>query len=201
MPTSARKTSANRINALRSTGPKSIKGKSVASINSLKHGLTAKSNLDSQAPWFLTMVQLIDDEINDRSIAEDLALKILELERTLLAQQTVAMRVAQGQDGYLDEQELQRVELEMSFAAQFKSQAQAELAQKGWSKRRREVLRLDRDIGHFLGQAAVSKSKRLKSDAIAEASRLRRYYKRSTNQLIKAIRQLAKPSGTHLEII
>ena len=40
--TSQEQTEANRRNALKSTGPKSTKGKSRASLNALKHGLLAK---------------------------------------------------------------------------------------------------------------------------------------------------------------
>jgi len=36
---------ANRANALKSTGPKSQKGKSASRMNALKHGLTAKNNV------------------------------------------------------------------------------------------------------------------------------------------------------------
>ena len=40
--TSQEQTEANRRNALKSTGPKSTKGKARASLNALKHGLLAK---------------------------------------------------------------------------------------------------------------------------------------------------------------
>jgi hypothetical protein len=42
-PVSERRIEANRRNALRSTGPKSRRGKDLAARNSLKHGLLAKS--------------------------------------------------------------------------------------------------------------------------------------------------------------
>ena len=42
-PVSERRIEANRRNALRSTGPKSTRGKDLAARNSLKHGLLAKS--------------------------------------------------------------------------------------------------------------------------------------------------------------
>ena len=40
---SDQKRQANRVNALKSTGPKTAKGKAVSSRNATKHGLTAQS--------------------------------------------------------------------------------------------------------------------------------------------------------------
>jgi hypothetical protein len=41
-PVSARKILANRKNALRSTGPKALRGKHTVSRNAIKHGLLAR---------------------------------------------------------------------------------------------------------------------------------------------------------------
>ena len=49
-PDSRRRVEANRKNALRSTGPKSQQGKDVASRNSLRHGLLAKSAVIMRGP-------------------------------------------------------------------------------------------------------------------------------------------------------
>lgn len=47
---SQRRIEANRRNALRSTGPKSARGKEIAARNALKHGLLAKSAVIMQGP-------------------------------------------------------------------------------------------------------------------------------------------------------
>lgn len=40
--TTSEKIEANRKNALQSTGPRSLEGKALVSMNAIKHGLTAK---------------------------------------------------------------------------------------------------------------------------------------------------------------
>jgi hypothetical protein len=50
--TSQKKIEANRLNATRSTGPKSQQGKAVAAKNSLKHGLLAQASLLSGENYY-----------------------------------------------------------------------------------------------------------------------------------------------------
>jgi hypothetical protein len=55
---------ANRLNALRSTGPRTEEGKAVASQNSVKHGLLAESDVissENQADFDLYRQQLLDE--------------------------------------------------------------------------------------------------------------------------------------------
>lgn len=55
---------ANRLNALKSTGPRTSQGKAVASQNSIKHGLSAESDVitsESEADFDLYRRQLLDD--------------------------------------------------------------------------------------------------------------------------------------------
>ena len=55
---------ANRLNALKSTGPRTTQGKAVASQNSVKHGLLAERDVitsESQADFDLYRQQLLDE--------------------------------------------------------------------------------------------------------------------------------------------
>jgi hypothetical protein len=57
-------TSANRLNALKSTGPRTPTGKALASQNSLKHGLLAKQHViegESQAEYDLHTDQILHE--------------------------------------------------------------------------------------------------------------------------------------------
>jgi hypothetical protein len=55
---------ANRLNALKSTGPRTTEGKAVASQNSVKHGLLAEQDVitsENQADFDLYRQQLLDE--------------------------------------------------------------------------------------------------------------------------------------------
>jgi hypothetical protein len=55
---------ANRLNSLKSTGPRTIEGKAVASQNSVKHGLLAESDVilsENQADFEQYRQQLLDE--------------------------------------------------------------------------------------------------------------------------------------------
>ncbi|MDD5064887.1 MAG: hypothetical protein PHQ35_09065 [Phycisphaerae bacterium] len=65
---------ANRLNALKSTGPRTIEGKAVASQNSIKHGLLAECDVitsESQDDFRLYRQQLLD-ELNPASPMESI---------------------------------------------------------------------------------------------------------------------------------
>jgi hypothetical protein len=65
---------ANRLNAIKSTGPRTSQGKAVASQNSVKHGLLAESDVitsESEADFDLYRWQLLD-ELNPVSPMESM---------------------------------------------------------------------------------------------------------------------------------
>jgi hypothetical protein len=67
-------TLANRLNALKSTGPRTTQGKAVASQNSVKHGLLAESDVitsESEADFELYRRQILD-ELNPVSPMESM---------------------------------------------------------------------------------------------------------------------------------
>jgi hypothetical protein len=68
---SERKREANRKNALRSTGPKTPRGKSVSRLNSLKHGLLARALPIRNLPIFE-----LGDEKHLEEILSDLYLEL-----------------------------------------------------------------------------------------------------------------------------
>ena len=76
--TSAAKMAANQRNALKSTGPRTPKGKANSSRNALKHGLNAKIDAKDVLKIYR---EILDDEMADPSLAmmEERPLKALRL--------------------------------------------------------------------------------------------------------------------------
>lgn len=74
---------ANRVNALLSTGPKTVPGKKRSRINSLKHGLTRPLDLTSHDFEFLEAVELIKLEGFDDINATEIATALFEHRRVM----------------------------------------------------------------------------------------------------------------------
>ncbi len=80
---SQQKRQANRINAQRSTGPRSVRGKRSSSLNALRHGLSVPVDQLVQPQIVTRLQQLIEEEGIDPDSARDLSLKILDFERNI----------------------------------------------------------------------------------------------------------------------
>ena len=85
-PTSPRQRQANRRNALKSTGPKTVAGKRRAAANAVQHGLSVPIDPTTAGRQMQALVALLTAEGMPPARAQDLALRILELERNLAHQ-------------------------------------------------------------------------------------------------------------------
>ena len=81
--TSPQRRRANRLNARRSTGPKSPRGKRASSLNAMKHGLSLPVEQLVQARFVRSLQSLIEQEGIEPAQARDLATKILDYERNI----------------------------------------------------------------------------------------------------------------------
>jgi len=73
---------ANRLNAQKSTGPRTNEGKAIASKNSVKHGLTAANNIirqECQADFDLYSSQFLSEFVPDSPMESMLAERIVNL--------------------------------------------------------------------------------------------------------------------------
>jgi len=77
-----RRNLANRFNALKSTGPKSVSGKRASSQNSRKHGLNSASDFES-SPAYRTLVDLIAEEGFSAFACADIASGLLNYRRVM----------------------------------------------------------------------------------------------------------------------
>lgn len=73
----------NRLNALRSTGPRSARGKARSSLNALRHGLSLPVDQLFSTQLLGRLQSLIEAEGIDPDPARDLAARILDYERNI----------------------------------------------------------------------------------------------------------------------
>jgi len=177
MTTTLRKRQANRINALRSTGPRSVAGKRVAAANARLHGLSVPIDANVYARQIDSIVSLLASEWLPVDQAKDLALRILDYERNL---QQERESFAQNFLGVAAEptvdEDAQRLELYDQYFSlpEFASE-------RGLDAEERAEQRAFRVFARFVQRGLRRQAKDNALSAI-------RYQKRSSNQLIKALK-------------
>jgi len=77
-----RRSLANRSNALKSTGPRSVAGKRASSQNSRKHGLNSPSNFETSSEY-RALVDLIAEEVFSAFVCADIASSLLNYRRVM----------------------------------------------------------------------------------------------------------------------
>ena len=82
MTINLRRNLANRFNALKSTGPKSVSGKRASSQNSRKHGLNSPPDFES-SPENRALVELIAEEGFSGFVCADIASSLLNYRRVM----------------------------------------------------------------------------------------------------------------------
>lgn len=178
---------ANRINALKSTGPKTKRGKRRASLNAVSHGLSAPAD----PRWRDGKVSAIEGALKSESLpgadVRRVAEAIFEFELNIAHQREIfATRHAGG-----DEDAGESVVLENEAAL---------------SDEIDEMLMIDERLGGpdederawlieaqtFMRRQHRLKHARAKRDAVEEILRADRYMRRAANQLVKALKASLK---------
>jgi hypothetical protein len=80
--TSVRQLEANRLNALRSTGPRSDEGKGRSRLNAVRHGLTAETvvpNLEDPEDYKAFEATIIADYCAETAVARELVLRLASI--------------------------------------------------------------------------------------------------------------------------
>jgi len=175
------KSQSNRLNAQRSTGPKSTLGKHLASRNALRHGLSTPLDPQNPDPTFQSLVALLEAEDIPPPTAQQLAARILDYERNLAHERTLL--IEQEAPPAFDEDDLHRTFPEIDMLKEHLDEARR-ARDKVSSRELRQALWL---IGAMQRHFQQSRTRNL----ARERRNAPRYLKRASNQLIKALRQLA----------
>ena len=188
--TTSKQKSASQRNGRLSRGPKTDAGKRASSLNAIRHGLSSRTNLSALNPYLEAVEQLVAQEVADAEMAKTIASKILDYERTEAYQFQVAAKEVEGKDGFLNTEALKKQQVESMAAAMWRGQMVKDLERPGLTKHKKEELRVYRDALKFLTKMSVRQETIIVANAQQESVRLRRYYKRASNQLIKAIKAI-----------
>ena len=181
--TSAAQRRANRRNALKSTGPKSRKGRQRASLNSTTHGLSRPAEPEERrAAVDLILVALQGEPMEDRA-RERIAEVIFEFERNVAHQR----EIFQSRHSATDERRGPEEALGVVLAPDEEIEELMLISEIHGGPDEGECAWL-RDAQRFMRRQNRLKRARDRREAIEALASADRYLRRSANQLIKALR-------------
>lgn len=187
--TTERQRLANRRNAQRSTGPKTKSGRKTAGQNALKHGLSSSVRTGADTEQIKQIKHLLQEEISSLESAENTALKIWEYEKTEEYMRALALREFAG-PGLIDHGALEQAHQEAIQLAIISVLQERQLKRPGLSKAEKEQIKVLIQSLKFLTRVANRKERTTIDDAYREYQSSRRYFKRASNQLIKAVKAI-----------
>lgn len=183
MRVSPKKRAANRRNALKSTGPKTASGRRTSSQNSIRHGLSVPLPAPLVEPIQQQLLQLIMSDGCDQETAYTLAAKIVEYERNIMYLLNIFKKNA------ILPSDLDKRRGAISRHHD-KDRGPADILA---DIERHEVHVEDRELRKDLTTLKSICRVLIRSEERNEANKItdsRRYFKRASNQLIKALRRL-----------
>lgn len=191
--TSPKQRAANKANALKSTGPKSDKGKRRASVNAIKHALSLPIDERAFEAEIRAVVALIRDDCDSDTQATELARRIIDYERNeafLIKQSEVDVN-AEIKDWAMDphrfalygpvQQHENKERVPVTFTTPNKRP-------KG--KERTEEIKFIEDFLKQQDKVTLGRARDLQT----KLTNSQRYQKRAINQLVKGVRAIASGS-------
>ena len=186
-PSSPQKRQANRRNALKSTGPRSRRGKQSSSLNALRHGLSGGFDLRLNDPDVSAISALIELDGVEPQQATELAIKILDYEKNLAYQRQLLDGSALQS---LPEPDIQAL-LKVSFGREI--EMLDDIAEEDFELKGRYNLR-DLKFVHRMKlkmtRMVLKPYRQRQREHAKGVANSVRYLKRSGNQLIKSLRAL-----------
>jgi hypothetical protein len=192
---SAKQRTANRVNSLKSTGPRSVEGKIRAKLNAAKHGLSLPVNERVFADQIKTIGQLIRDDCETDAQAAELAKRIIDFERNeaFLQDFNEAALHDEIKAWGFDPNTLALAQLAQAHRNKQKASTTFTLPQKDYSVRLKGKERIEeiKFLEGFLRLESNAILSRVRSAKNSNLSALR-YQKRAINQLVKGVRIVAQ---------
>ena len=213
MRASPKKRAANRRNALKSTGPRTASGRRASAQNATRHGLSVPLPPPLVDPVQQQLVELIMSDGFDHDVAHNLAGKIIEYERNILYLHDIyhediiqandpnsergaaILEQKKRQAGLIDIlTDIERQKLEVKKHGLEVEQLGVEIEQLDLEVINHEKLqKQNQQMLRALHQTKSAGKRMLRSKKNQEVNRIansQRYFKRASNQLIKALRRL-----------
>ena len=181
--TSSRQRTANRRNALHSTGPRTAVGRRRVASNALSHGLSVPVDPLTQRELVDPILGKLADEGLPENIRLDLATKIAEFERNIAHQRERFAELISGREPAprdvlgIDDRFIGDI-LDLKLEAELDAFGGGEQAE--FLKEAKAALKSLRSWG----------DRQAKRELSEELRSIERYYRRSANQLIKTLRAL-----------
>ena len=192
---SAKQRAANRVNSLKSTGPRSEEGKFRAKLNAAKHGLSLPVNERVFADQIKTIAQLIKDDCETDAHAAELAKRIIDFERneTFLQDFNEAALHDEIKAWGFDPKTLALAQLAQAHRNKQKVSTTFTLPQKDYPVKLKGKERIEeiKFLEGFLRLESDAILGRIRSAKNSQLSALR-YQKRAINQLVKGVRIVAR---------
>ncbi|MFC1831754.1 hypothetical protein ACFL0S_07005 [Thermodesulfobacteriota bacterium] len=192
MRVSPKKRAANRRNALKSTGPKTVSGRRASSQNAIRHGLSVPLPTHLAEAVQQELVQLIMSDGFDHDVAHDLAEKIIDYERNIsYLNDIIKLKPISTSDPsptkratiHKLKQRQERFATTLEYLIQQEPQVDNKEALDEEDLDLRKTLSQVKQLGNGLIQAE-------RMIDIKRVAHSQRYFKRASNQLIKALRRL-----------
>ena len=174
---------ANRLNAGRSTGPKSEAGRRRSAVNARRHGLTSSVESSDSGSHIPEIAKLLKEEGLSLEVAQELARRIVQYERN----------VAYQRECFID----QLANKPLGRVVTDEAQESLDLAQMLIQARTlgKVVIpgideKLSKEMEQFFGKVGERQVRAATRDAERELKSADRYLRRAANQMIKQLRGL-----------